>query len=447
MRVPGQQQLVAAMHQHRVLLAQGDQLAVMVEHRLRIGQRRFRVDVGVVVVDGQPGCAAGEAALRLHRPLHGGAGIVAALGVDAAHHPRRNLPALLCGHAVHVAGFDVLVVVDARPGHVGHAQLFALVNIGRALHQVQAGGQHLGRAFAVGRAVVAKARDDARLVVVVPVQAVPALAVQTALPTAQAGFEVGQLQGLERPFAFAALAVQVHVFELEHHVERPGLGVGDVAGFLHGGAGRFAHGDAVVVVQHFTAHFAHEIHEARPMLDHVDGRLEKTVLHHRRVRQGAVGQPGLGDQVDHIHAKAAHAFLEPEVHQVVDLGAHLGVLPVQVGLLGREHVQVVLSGGLIEGPGRTTENRLPVVGLPAIHGLLPDVVIVVRVVARRACLAEPVVFVRGVVDHQVHHERDAALGHACEHGVEIGHGAELAHDGAVVADVVTVVVVGRLVNR
>jgi hypothetical protein len=125
-------------------------------------------------------------------------------------------------------------VLNARPSHIAHAQLFALVHIRRALHQVQAGGQHLGRAFTVSRAVVAKTRDDARLVVIVPVQAVPALTVQAALPAAQAGLQVRQVKGFERPFAFAWLGVEVHVLELKNHAERPGLGVGAGVDLVNG---------------------------------------------------------------------------------------------------------------------------------------------------------------------------------------------------------------------
>ena len=49
--------------------------------------------------------------------------------------------------------------------------------------------------------------------------------------------------------------------------------------------------------------------------------------------------------------------------------------------------------------------------------------------------------VGGVVDDQVHHELDAVLVRGFEQLIEVFHGAELGHDGAVVGDIVAVVIV------
>ena len=57
--------------------------------------------------------------------------------------------------------------------HVCHSDLFALVDVRRPLHHVQAGRQHLGRDNAVLRAVVSEAGDSTGLIVVVPEKAVP----------------------------------------------------------------------------------------------------------------------------------------------------------------------------------------------------------------------------------------------------------------------------------
>ncbi len=60
---------------------------------------------------------------------------------------------------------------------------------------------------------------------------------------------------------------------------------------------------------------------------------------------------------------------------------------------------------------------------------------------------EPGMLVRGVVDHQVHDQLDAAPVHFFQHFLPIGQAAEFGHDVLVVADIVAVVVVGRSVNR
>lgn len=53
----------------------------------------------------------------------------------------------------------------------------------------------------------------------------------------------------------------------------------------------------------------------------------------------------------HIHPEAVDALFQPPVHHVVDLVAERVVLPVQVGLLLQESMEVVLVGGLVVFPG------------------------------------------------------------------------------------------------
>src|SRR5215217_5749988 len=65
--------------------------------------------------------------------------------------------------------------------------------------------------------VVAEARDDTRLVVVVPVEAVPADLGQAGLPAPEDRLEVAQTQRAGVPPRFAM--VDLDVLELEDHVE------------------------------------------------------------------------------------------------------------------------------------------------------------------------------------------------------------------------------------
>ena len=52
-----------------------------------------------------------------------------------------------------------------------------------------------------------------------------------------------------------------------------------------------------------------------------------------------------------------------------------------------------------------------------------------------------------VVDNEVHDELDAGFMCRIEKRVEVRHRAEVLHDGAVVGDVIAIVVVGGLVDR
>ncbi len=96
-----------------------------------------------------------------------------------------------------------------------------------------------------------------------------------------------------------------------------------------------------------------------------------------RDRAVPVGQPVLLDHaVRDVDAEAVDALVEPEAQDVLELGADLGVVPVEVGLGRVEHVQVPLTRHLAlgaghdvragpcghAGPGRAAEDRLPVVG-------------------------------------------------------------------------------------
>jgi hypothetical protein len=61
----------------------------------------------------------------------------------------------------------------------------------------------------------------------------------------------------------------------------------------------------------------------------------------------------LGEPVDGVDPEAVDAAIEPEAEDSVQRRLYLGVVPVEVGLLRRERVQIVLSGRLVERPRRT----------------------------------------------------------------------------------------------
>ena len=63
--------------------------------------------------------------------------------------------------------FDIAVLIDPRKTSVGHAELLALIDVGCSLHQVQHGGQGLGRGDAKVT-LVAIARYRPRQIVVAP---------------------------------------------------------------------------------------------------------------------------------------------------------------------------------------------------------------------------------------------------------------------------------------
>ena len=429
-----------------MLAAQANQVAVVVEHRILVSELCLRVDFGVARVQLQPRGAGGEACVLASGPLHGGAGVIAAGGADVAKHVLRGDAARLFNVlAPGVVNLQVVVVLHIVEEDVGHAQLFTLVDVGGALHQVQHGAEHLGADGAVLGGVVTEAGDGARLVVVVPVQGVPAAAVQAFLPVGEDLLEVNQVEAAVGPLAGHATfgGVYVHVLELEHHLQLVAVETGVECGVVHGHAGGFAHGHDRVLAQDLAVHLLQEFVHARAVGCDSKGVVEAASEDCRVLGEGEV----LRNQVDDVHAEAVHALVQPEAHDVVDLFADLRVLPVQVGLLDGEVVQVELAGRLVPLPYGGAEARNPVVRrnrlavLVESLGIAPDVVVAVGVVLGGACLLEPFVLVGSVVDDQVHHELDAVLVRGFEQLIEVFHGAELGHDGTVVGDVVAVVVV------
>ncbi len=177
LRVIPIQQLEVAVTNDGVRLAQGDELAIAVKRRIGAGQLLGGVDLDVIGVEGNPGGGCAEARAGAGIPLHRGAGVVAADGIEAPTQLGRVQPRL-AGTVVDRLHIAQLVRL---PVTVGHGELLPLIDEGGALHQVQHHGPQFGAGFPPLRAVVTKAGDGAGQVVVAEKQAVPAPPVQPLL--------------------------------------------------------------------------------------------------------------------------------------------------------------------------------------------------------------------------------------------------------------------------
>ncbi|MNW60823.1 hypothetical protein D3C74_388440 [compost metagenome] len=178
------------------------------------------------------------------------------------------------------------------------------------------------------------------------------------------------------------------MLELEDHVELATARVREQHCVLPGDPGHLSDCQVVAgsVGEDFAAHLLHELVDAGSV-----GVVRKSVAE-ACVPHGTVGEVRvLGDEVDDVHAEAVDATVEPPAHHGEDGLAHLGVLPVEVGLLGVEQVQVVLTGFFVEGPGGAGEERLPVrrfcaggARCGAVAGRAPPVPVALGVVRARA---------------------------------------------------------------
>ncbi len=176
-----------------------------------------------------------------------------------------------------------------------------------------------------------------------------------------------------------------------------------------------------------------------------------------QVAQEAVGlgqvlAAGAGalEQVGHrVEAQAVDAELEPEVDHAQHLLAHLGVVEVEVGLVGVEAVPVVGLGDRIPRPVGALEvgeddARLGVL----LRAVAPHVVVALRAARRGVAGAlEPCVVRRGVVEHQLGDHAQAPLVGLVEqlrHVVDAPVRGVHAH---VVGDVIAAVAQRRRVER
>jgi len=109
---------------------------------------------------------------------------------------------------------------------------------------------------------------------------------------------------------------------------------------------------------------------------------------------------GFADQIDNIHPEAVDMFVEPELHDVVNRGAHRLVVPVKIWLLGEKHMQVILPGCLVPFPSASSKPRLPVVWWPpnavfVEFWIFPDVPIPLGIVPGGPGFGEPWMLQKG----------------------------------------------------
>ncbi len=158
-----------------------------------------------------------------------------------------------------------------------------------------------------------------------------------------------------------------------------------------------------------------------------------------------VGQSGgLNQAVGDVDAEAVDAHVEPEAEDGAELVGDRRVLPVEVGLLGREQVQVPLAGAAVgfgdPGPGGAAEDGLPVVGRE--FAVLPLAGAEVIAVAQRGAGAlgerplEPLVLVGGVVGDDVDDDPQPQSVGVADQRVGVEEVAEHGVDGTVVGHVV-----------
>lgn len=226
---------------------------------------------------------------------------------------------------------------------------------------------------------------------------------QAFLPASEDLLEAGELQ--RHVVELRRAVVEPDVLEGEDHVELAPGRVGVEPRLLHGGPRhlpdrheRQLGGRAIG--PYGLVHLAEELVSPGPVHEVRGAVTERTAGGGGCVHR-PVGEPGhLGDEVDDVHPETVDPPVQPATHHRVHGVPDGGVLPVEVGLLAREEVEVVLAGRLVELPRRAGEEGLPVVrlaarrtGFEALAGRTPDIPVPLWVNGARARGNEPRVLV------------------------------------------------------
>ena len=110
------------------------------------------------------------------------------------------------------------------------------------------GCKHFCRDFSVFIAVVTETGNASWLVVVLPVKAVPCNVLKTFLPAGKNFFEVTKIHFSGCPFAGFFIAVNIHMFKLEYHVQLFFVASCVFLCFFESNTGAFTYCDGICIV-------------------------------------------------------------------------------------------------------------------------------------------------------------------------------------------------------
>ena len=157
---------------------------------------------------------------------------------------------------------------------------------------------------------------------------------------------------------------------------------------------------------------------------------------------------GFRNHANDVHTEAVYALIAPPGHHIKDIFSDGGVIPIEIRLFFRKQVKIKHICVFIILPCGPAKAGTPVVGRCLfIFSLPPDVVISAGIVSGAAAFHKPLVLIRSVVNDKIHDDADAAFMSFVKQLVKIFHSPKFIHDRLIIADVISVIVVGRLVYR
>ena len=263
---------------------------------------------------------------------------------------------------------------------------------------------------------------------IIPEKTVPSASFQSLLPAFHHSLQFHERQRRQIPLFFSFLLVQTDVFKLEHHGELAAVRIAVQLCILCIGSPCLSYSDQISLLKNVSAHLPDKLMKPRPVGRDLPVRF-------------------LGDLINDIQPEASHALFDPPVDHIVYFLAYCRIVPVEIRLFHRELMKIVLLYFRNPLPGRAAEGCSHIIGRGSLFSVSPYVIIMVRILPALLRLLEPAVFIRCVVQHQIHDNPDMMLSRLPDQLLHIRHSAKHGIDILIVGYIIPVVILRRSVYR
>ena len=272
-------------------------------------------------------------------------------------------------------------------------------------------------------------------------QAVPCFALKFFLPFDHDALELFEIIFLSCPLSVITASI-IHMLKLKYHIQF-------FSGFsriflclFDSNSWSFTNCHDIISGKYFSVHFLKKFMNPRTMYA-IWSKITIEAVIHFSIRESLV----FGDHTDNIHTETVDSFFTPECHHIINFLAYFLVFPVEIRLFLWEQMQVIHLGLRIIFPCRTAKCTAPVVWFFSIDRIFPDIIITVRIVFGLAALNEPVVFIRSVVDYEIHQDLDATFMCLGKQFFVILHCSVVFINLLIIWNIVTIVILWRLKHR
>ena len=154
-----------------------------------------------------------------------------------------------------------------------------------------------------------------------------------------------------------------------------------------------------------------------------------------------------GNLVNHIESESAYALIHPPEDHIINFPAQLRVLPVQIRLLYGKLVKIILLHFRHPLPCRAAEARAHIVRRRSLLAVAPYVIIMVRILAALLRFQKPAMFIRRMIQHQIHNDADVPLLCLRNQAFHIVQASEHRVNVLIVGNIISVVVLRGFAHR